>query len=185
MNGTVLRARYDDFTESVGGAAVSRAGNVPTSVPQQAANAWLSWNFMPQWTFAAGLRYVGGRYADTANKVRVPSYTTVDTALSRRVSKQAALTLRVYNLFNRDYAESVSNGGQQWLLADPVPRSCRRTYTSGRHCRADACRPTILHSSKKTIPCKLQRSQRPSLLLSAAARPPCCAIFSTTPMGVA
>ena len=119
VNGTVLRARYDDFTESVGGAAVSRAGNVPTSVPQQAANAWLSWNFMPQWTFAAGLRYVGGRYADTANKVRVPSYTTVDTALSWRVSKQAALTLRVYNLFNRDYAESVSNGGQQWLLGRP------------------------------------------------------------------
>ncbi|WP_404994535.1 TonB-dependent receptor [Cupriavidus pauculus] len=119
VNGTVLRARYDDFTESVGGAAVSRAGNVPTSVPQQAANAWLSWNFMPQWTFSTGLRYVGGRYADTANKVRVPSYTTVDTALSWRVSKQAALTLRVYNLFNRDYAESVSNGGQQWLLGRP------------------------------------------------------------------
>jgi len=119
VNGTVLRARYDDFTESVGGVAVSRAGNVPASVPQQAANAWLSWNVMPQWTFAAGLRYVGGRYADTANKVRVPSYTTVDTALSWRVTKQAALTLRVYNLFNRDYAESFSNGGQQWLLGRP------------------------------------------------------------------
>ena len=119
INGTVLRARYDDFNESVGGVAVSRAGNVPTSVQQQAANAWLSWNFMPQWSFATGLRYVGGRYADTANRVRVPSYTTVDTALSWRVSKQAALTLRVYNLFNRDYAESFSNGGQQWLLGRP------------------------------------------------------------------
>lgn len=119
VNGTVLRARYDDFNESVGGVLVSRAGNVPTSVPQQAANAWLTWNFIPQWTLGAGLRYVGGRYADTANKVRVPSYTTVDTALSWRVSKQAALTLRVYNLFNRDYAESFSNGGQQWLLGRP------------------------------------------------------------------
>jgi len=49
----------------------------------------------------------------------VPSYTTVDTALSWRVTKQAALTLRVYNLFNRDYAESFSNGGQQWLLGRP------------------------------------------------------------------
>lgn len=74
---------------------------------------------MPQWTFGTGLRYVGGRYADNANKVRVPSYTTVDTALSWRVSKQTALTLRVYNLFNRDYAESFSNGGQQWLLGRP------------------------------------------------------------------
>lgn len=119
VNGTVLRARFDDFNESVNGALVSRTGNVPTNVPQQAANAWLTWDFLPQWQFGAGVRYVGGRYADNANRVRVPSYTVVDSALSWRVTRQAALTLRVYNLFNRDYAESVSNGGQQWLLGRP------------------------------------------------------------------
>lgn len=119
VNGTVLRARYEDFNESVGGRLVSRAGNVPTSVPQQAANAWLTWAFLPRWQFGAGLRYVGGRYADNANTVRVPSYTVVDSVLSWRVTKQAALSLRVYNLFNRDYAEAVANGGQQWLLGRP------------------------------------------------------------------
>ncbi|WP_423195579.1 MULTISPECIES: TonB-dependent receptor [unclassified Cupriavidus] len=119
INGTVLRARFDDFNEAVNGVLISRAGNVPTSVPQQAANAWLTWNVLPQWTAAAGLRYVGGRYADNANRVRVPGYTTVDTALSWRVTRQAALTLRIYNLLNRDYAESFSNGGQQWLLGRP------------------------------------------------------------------
>jgi iron complex outermembrane receptor protein len=35
------------------------------------------------------------------------------------VTRQAALSLRVYNLFNRDYAEAVANGGQQWLLGRP------------------------------------------------------------------
>jgi iron complex outermembrane receptor protein len=119
VNGTVLRARYDDFTESVGGVGVSRNGNVPNSVPQQAANAWLTWNFMSQWQVGAGVRYVGARYANAANTVRVPGYTVVDTSLNWRVSKQTALTLRVYNLFNRYYADSVSNGGNQWLLGRP------------------------------------------------------------------
>lgn len=119
INGTVLRARYEDFNEVSGGTTVSRAGNVPVDVPQQAASAWLTWNFLPQWTLGAGVRYVGARYADTANQVRVPSYTVLDTALSWRVSKQMGLALRVYNLTNRYYADSVSNDGQQWLLARP------------------------------------------------------------------
>ena len=34
-------------------------------------------------------------------------------------SGKTALTLRVYNLFNRDYAESAGNSGGQWLLGRP------------------------------------------------------------------
>src|SRR5690606_24594346 len=57
-NATVLRARYEDFTESAGSpaVAVSRDGNVPPNVPERLANLWLSWNFQPGWTAMAGLR---------------------------------------------------------------------------------------------------------------------------------
>src|SRR5690606_30047787 len=56
-NATVLRARFDDFQEASGGAAVSRQGNVPPNVAQRLANVWVSWNFQPGWTAMAGLRY--------------------------------------------------------------------------------------------------------------------------------
>nr|WP_254615936.1 TonB-dependent receptor [Cupriavidus basilensis] len=118
-NGTVLRARYDDFAESVNGALVSRNGNVPTSVAQQAANLWLTWAFAPRWQAGGGLRYVGKRYTNNANTTTMPSYTVVDASLQWRVSRKTALTLRVYNLFNRDYAESSGNSGGQWLLGRP------------------------------------------------------------------
>lgn len=118
-NGTVLRARYDDFAESVNGALASRNGNVPTSVAQQAANLWLTWAFAPQWQAGGGLRYVGKRYTNNANTTTMPSYTVVDASLQWRVSRKTALTLRVYNLFNRDYAESSGNSGGQWLLGRP------------------------------------------------------------------
>src|SRR5690606_6742833 len=71
LNAVALRARYDDFSESVNGVNVSRNGKVPTDVPQRVANAWISWKFAPQWTASAGLRYVGKRYADAANRLEM------------------------------------------------------------------------------------------------------------------
>lgn len=118
-NGALLRAQYDDFAESVGGQRVSRNGNVPTGVPEHTANAWLTWSFAPQWTTGAGLRYVGKRYANTANTVGVPASTVVDAMLQWRVTRSTALTLRVFNLFDRRYAEVATNGGNQWLLGRP------------------------------------------------------------------
>src|SRR3546814_4667578 len=50
FNGAILDARYDDYTDSSGGGAVSRRGNVPPDVPERLANLWLSWKFAPQWT---------------------------------------------------------------------------------------------------------------------------------------
>jgi len=52
-NGTILRARYDDFVSG----GTSYTGNVPNNVPQQAANLWLSWN-AHRLGARAGLRYV-------------------------------------------------------------------------------------------------------------------------------
>lgn len=117
-NVALLRARYDDFTESSGGVGVSRAGNVPVSVPQQLANLWVSDRFAPGWTAIAGLKYVGKRYADAANTLAMPSYTTVDLALAWQPRKDTTVTARAYNVFNRHYVQSAYYNETQYLLGN-------------------------------------------------------------------
>lgn len=114
-NATMLQAKFDDFTESVGGIAVSRNGKVPPNVPERLANVWLSWNFQPDWTAMAGLRYVGKRYADNANTLELPSYVTTDLALRWDMSKETTLTARGYNVFDKAYFTSAYYSQTQWL----------------------------------------------------------------------
>ncbi len=102
-NVALLEAKYDDFTESVGGVAVSRNGKVPTDVPEQTANLWLGWTFSPNWTASGGLRHVGKRYADNANTNVLPSYTTADLALQWHATPDTTLSLRGFNVFDKYY----------------------------------------------------------------------------------
>ncbi len=114
-----LRARYEDFLEVVAGGVVSRAGKTPTGVPQTTANAWLHWTLQPEWTASVGVRHVGRRQVDTANTRQLPSYTVTDGGLSWQAQPDLRLALQVFNLFDRDYALSTSNNGNQWLLGRP------------------------------------------------------------------
>jgi len=114
-----LRARYDDFNEVVGRSLVSRAGNTPTGVPEEAANLWLNWRFLPQWEAEFGVRYVGPRQVDAANSRKIGSYTVADAGVSWQANPSLKLALRAYNLADRRYAVSFSNGGNQWLLGRP------------------------------------------------------------------
>ncbi|MBO9353569.1 TonB-dependent siderophore receptor [Bordetella petrii] len=116
FNGAILDARYDDYTDTSGGAAVSRRGNVPPDVPERLANLWLSWKFAPQWTAIAGVRYVGKRYADSANELEMAAYTTTDLALQWQARRDLSLALRAYNVFDRQYAETAYYNPTQWLL---------------------------------------------------------------------
>ncbi|MGF7190565.1 iron complex outermembrane receptor protein [Robbsia andropogonis] len=128
-NFSVLRARYDNFSESVNGVTVSRDGNVPYNVPQQTGNVWLRWAFAPGWNVGAGVRYVGSRYGDTANTVRIPSYILFDASASWRVSHQLTLALYLRNLTNRTYVVTSSNSGTQWLLGTPRSGGVTATMT--------------------------------------------------------
>lgn len=114
-NASVLDAKFDDFTESVGGRPVSRAGNVPPDVPRRLANVWLSWNFLPDWMASAGMRYVGERFADNANTLRMPSYTTTDLALRWKMTPETTLTLRGFNVFDKAYFTTAYYTTTQWL----------------------------------------------------------------------
>jgi iron complex outermembrane receptor protein len=114
-NIALLRARYDDFREPGNGGTVSRAGNVPTDVPERLANAWVSWRYLPNWTASAGMRYVGKRYADNANTLAMPSYTTTDLALQWQATPKTRVALRGVNIFDKQYYTTAYYTATQWF----------------------------------------------------------------------
>lgn len=120
-NVAVLKAEYDDFDQVVSGQLVSRAGNVPTNVPERSANLWVSWDFAPAFNLAAGVRHVGKRYADTANTKTADAFDVVDANLSYNITPNAKTTLRVRNAFDEEYAggNAAFNNGNQIMLSAP------------------------------------------------------------------
>lgn len=56
---------------------------------------------------------------DTANSVELPSYTVVDATVSWHALPNTTLGVRLNNLFNRQYAVTQYNGGQQWIMGEP------------------------------------------------------------------
>lgn len=117
-NATVLRARYDDFSERDAGVVVSRNGNVPTDVPERAANLWLDWKLLPDWTLGGGARHVGKRYADDANTMEMPAYTTMDFALRWQATSDTTVALRGFNVTDRLYYASHYYNNTQWLVGE-------------------------------------------------------------------
>lgn len=110
-NATILRAQYDDFSQN----GVSRNGNTPANVPERLANLWLSWNFQPGWIASGGLRYVGQRYANAANSLVLPSYTTTDLALQWQATRDTTLSLRGFNVFDKAYFTTAYYTDTQWF----------------------------------------------------------------------
>ncbi len=104
-NLTVLSAEFDDFAEQAGGTLVSHDGNRPPNVPQTVANLWSQYRmpFVIPFDLGAAFRYVGPRFADNANAVRLHSYTTADVWVTIPY-KQFALTIRGRNLADKTYA---------------------------------------------------------------------------------
>ncbi|WP_259743792.1 TonB-dependent receptor [Pseudomonas rhodesiae] len=115
-NAAVVRARYD---QSVNGVAVSRDGNRPVDVPRRTANFWLDKQISEDVKAGAGLRYVDRRYANIANGNVLPAYTVTDASVSWKALSNTTLVLQVRNLFDRQYATTQYNEGQQWILGEP------------------------------------------------------------------
>lgn len=113
-NGAILDARFDEFLSG----STSFNGKTPPNVPETTANLWLRYAVTPRLQTRLGLRYVGRTYSDNANTFRVPGYAVVDGGISFAVTKNVAANLRVYNLFDKDYATTTYND-EQWLLGRP------------------------------------------------------------------
>jgi iron complex outermembrane receptor protein len=119
-----LRAKYDDFTQVVGGQVVNYAGNVPANVPQVVSNIWATWAFAPGWSANAGVQLVGDTWADNANTLVRPAYNVVNAGLMWKPDSRQTLALRVYNVFDTIYA--TSGGTSQWILG--MPRTAELSY---------------------------------------------------------
>jgi iron complex outermembrane receptor protein len=113
-NGTVLKARYDDFVSG----GTSDTGNRPAGIPQTSANLALRWNAFDRFQARTELRYVGDSYSDDANRFRLPAYTVLDAGISYALTTNIAVDLRVYNLFDKDYVTNAYND-EQWILGRP------------------------------------------------------------------
>lgn len=116
-NTAFLRAKYDDFVQSVGGVAVNYAGNVPANVPQNVSNIWATWAFAPDWSANVGVQFVGRIYADNANTLVRPAYQVVNAGVQWKADRNTTVSFRVYNLLDEVYA--TSGGTNQWLLGLP------------------------------------------------------------------
>ena len=130
-NMALLDARFDDFSENVNGALVSRVGNTPPSVPERSLNLWLTWTAPRAWQFRGGLREVGRRTWDNANTSEIPAYTIVDAGIRKRLSGKVAVDLYMFNLTNKLYGTDVyfNPFAPQWLLG--TPRSAEVAVTFG------------------------------------------------------
>lgn len=117
-NLALLQAKYDNFSQSVSGKLVSYAGNVPTNVPQQVSNIWLTWDFAPDWSVYGGVQIVGQTFSDNANTMLRPGYNVVNGGLRYKPDERTTVALRLYNLFDTVYATSSPYAGQ-WLLGMP------------------------------------------------------------------
>ncbi|MFC3099242.1 TonB-dependent receptor [Alteraurantiacibacter palmitatis] len=109
-NGTVLDANFDEFA--------GFEDNTPPGVPEQAANVELRWADGGRFSTRANLRHVGRRFTDNANAFRVPAYTVVDLGATYALTPNVALDVRLYNLFDTDYAFS-TYANEQWILGRP------------------------------------------------------------------
>ncbi|MDR9861762.1 MULTISPECIES: TonB-dependent siderophore receptor [Pseudomonas] len=128
-NAAIVKAKYDDFSEVVNGQTLSYNGNRPVDVPRRTANLWLNKALTDDLKAGAGVRYVDARYADMANRNELPSYTVVDATMSWQALRNTTLGLQVNNLFDRRYAQSQYNGGQQWILGEPRSFFVTADYT--------------------------------------------------------
>lgn len=128
-NAAMVRAQYDDFKQDVNGVQVSRDGKRPVDVPRRTANLWLGKAINDDLRAGAGVRYVDARYADMANRNELPSYTVVDANLSWKALPNTTLGLQLNNLFDRQYAQSQYNDGQQWILGEPRSLFVTADYT--------------------------------------------------------
>jgi iron complex outermembrane receptor protein len=105
-NGSILDAKIEDD------------GSTPAGVPEQSANLELSWNGIEQLQVRGNLRYVGRRFTDDASEFRVPSYTVVDLSATYAITPQLGIDVRVFNLFDKAYAEGLYFD-EQWILGRP------------------------------------------------------------------
>ncbi len=95
-------------------------GNRPKDVPRHMANLWLDKTIETGGAeglgFGAGLRYVGDRYGDNTNTLKIPGYVLIDAAVHYDY-KDWRFALNATNLFDKKYVGTLGQNG--FAFTDP------------------------------------------------------------------
>lgn len=87
-------------------------GMIPVSTPKNFASLWLDYTVQSGVAeglqLAAGARYVGSSYADTANTLKVPSAVVFDAAI-RYEQNDYTIALNASNIFDKEYVSGCSD----------------------------------------------------------------------------
>ncbi|WP_372017936.1 TonB-dependent receptor [Pseudoxanthomonas sp. 10H] len=111
-------ARLDAFTETVGGVAVSRAGNTPANTPARVGTLWADYAFDDHWSAGVDLRAVSSRYVDAANTLSTAGYATWGAHVRWKAGPKGELVLRGRNLGDRTWVAYALNANMVYL-GDP------------------------------------------------------------------
>ncbi|WP_432757170.1 TonB-dependent siderophore receptor [Consotaella aegiceratis] len=109
LNMTLAYSYWDsEIKEDVSG----NTGNRPELVPEHIASAWVDytipgWNMFGDLVLGVGARFMGSRYADDENTIKLDSFTVIDAAISYEITENATLAVNATNLFDKEYISSV------------------------------------------------------------------------------
>jgi iron complex outermembrane receptor protein len=92
---------YSDSKVRASGSAAALNGLSPAQSPRHAANATLRWTPNAGAIFSATARYVGAQFEDDLESNILPSALTFDGFAQVPITRQAALTARVENVFDK------------------------------------------------------------------------------------
>ncbi len=127
---TALNAKALDQVNVSGTGVVTYTDGVRWT-PELSATLWTQYN-LGDWTFGGGARYLGDQKrlvttqdASTQNMPEIPSYVAADAMVAYKFSKQLNLRLNVYNIFDKEYIETMNNNGNRVRLG--LPRSALLT----------------------------------------------------------
>ncbi|NDW06225.1 TonB-dependent siderophore receptor [Jiella sp. 40Bstr34] len=103
MNLTLAYSYWDaEIEEDI----LGNAGNRPQLVPEHLASIWADYTIPGEGMFGdltlgAGLRYFGPSFADDANTIDLDARTTVDAALTYKITDTATLQVNATNIFDK------------------------------------------------------------------------------------
>ncbi|WP_309605638.1 TonB-dependent receptor [Phenylobacterium sp.] len=102
-------AKYDKFTYvDASNNVIDASGKRIPNSPKWLSNVWASYNQVAglPLELGGGVRYVGARAGDTANKLTLDAYTTVNVYATYNITPGVAVSFRVDNLFDKAFAQA-------------------------------------------------------------------------------
>lgn len=107
FNYSYTQARYDKYSyEDDYGVFHVADGKTIEEVPKQMIVTGLCYDDHRKLQGNLYLRWVDKQYMDPMNKAQLPSYAVVDVGLKKKLQDNMTVSLNVYNLFDKKYAEN-------------------------------------------------------------------------------